>query len=72
MESLTDEALHGVSLLGKRKPGFRWACPCFGPGGWDVGRHMWDSWNRRCDKSGKVVEFLLANPDGRVHEKGEA
>ena len=43
----------------KRHIGFKWACPRFGPDGFDVGKAIWDIWLRRSTKVNTAVQFLL-------------
>ena len=48
---LTANFLYGVCWKGKGKPGYRWACPRYGPTGADVGSCIWKS----CQKLAKIA-----------------
>ena len=42
---LTKYFLYAVCWKGKGKPGYRWACPRYGPTGADIGKYLWDKWS---------------------------
>ena len=43
---LTSHFLFAVCWKGKNKPGYRWACPRYGPTGTDIGGIVWHNWQR--------------------------
>ncbi len=59
---VTSSLVHAACLRGKRRPGFRWAVPCLGVLGVDIGLEPWRAWNGCCVRRGVVVQRLLANP----------
>ena len=60
---LTTHFLYGVCWKGKGKPGYRWACPRYGPTGADVGGCIWDSW-------AKLTKGADAPPFGLLYNNG--
>ena len=49
-------------LEGKNKPGYRWACPRYGPTGADMGGIVWANWQR-------TAKGLLEPPFGLMYER---
>ena len=43
---LTLHFFYVVCWKGKNKPGYRWACPRYGPTGTDIGGIVWNNWQR--------------------------
>ena len=43
---LTLNFFYAVCWKGKNKPGYRWACPRYGPIGADIGGIVWANWQR--------------------------
>ena len=68
---LTSVVLEGVCHRGKRKPGFRWACPRFAPGGGDVGGALWKSWHAQVKSSGGLVYGTVLDHQGAVLGLGD-
>ena len=58
---LTANFLYGVCWKGKGKPGYRWACPRYGPTGADVGSCVWESWQ-------KLAKIAPHPPFGLLYE----
>ena len=56
---LTTYFLYSVCWKGKGKPGYRWACPRYGPTGADVGKCVWDSWAQLAKGAGAPPFGLL-------------
>ena len=59
---LTLNIFYAVCWKGKKKPGYRWACPRYGPTGADIGGIVWASWQRN-------AKGLLEPPFGLMYEK---
>ena len=51
---------YAVSWEGKNKPGYRWACPRYGPTGADIGGIVWANWQR-------TAKGLLELPFGLIY-----
>ena len=58
---LTAHFLYCVCWKGKGKPGYRWACPQYGPTGTDVGGCIWDSWAELANNAHAPPFGLLYN-----------
>ena len=58
---LTANFLYGVCWKGKGKPGYRWACPPYGPTGADVGGCGWSSWQ-------KLAKIAPSPPFGLLYQ----
>ena len=62
---LTTSFLHGVCWKGKGKPGYRWACPRYGPTGADICGFLWDAW-QRVAASSPETPFGLLRDSGKL------
>ena len=51
---ITANFIFGVCWKGKGKPGYRWACPRFGPSGADVGMFIWQRWQDLARRSAEA------------------
>ena len=56
---ISSNFLFGVCWKGKGKPGYRWACPRFGPADADVGMFIWDRWQSLARTSAEAPFGLL-------------
>jgi len=56
---ITSNFIFGVCWKGKGKPGYRWACPRFGPAGADVGMFVWEQWQNLAGRSAEAPYGLL-------------
>ena len=56
---ITANFIFGVCWKGKGKPGYRWACPRFGPSGADVGMFVWQQWQNLARRSAEAPYGLL-------------
>ena len=61
---LTSNFLHGVCWKGKGKPGYRWACPRYGPTGADICGFVWDTWQH-------VAAGSLETPFGLLRDNSK-
>ena len=59
---LTKNFFHAVCWKGKNKPGYRWACPRYGPTGTDIGGVVWRNWQQ-------TAKGLQEPPFGLMYEK---
>ena len=48
---LTTHFFHAVCWKGKATPGFRWACPRWGPTGTDIGGTVWNAWTKCANRT---------------------
>ncbi len=66
LTKLTSEFLWGACWKGKRKPGFRWAAPRFGPAGADVGKLLWDRYTAVAGAQGQVPYGVVRDSSGSI------
>ena len=59
---LTLHFFYAVCWKRKNKPGYRWACPRYGPTGTDIGGIVWANWQR-------TAKGLQQPPFGLMYEK---
>ena len=45
--------------LKRQLAGFRWACPRFGPGGFDVGLAIWNKWTSASLSQGQALQYVV-------------